>query len=68
VYPVNERSGDRRASRIRLTRNGRRSFAEMARVHEQWVVQLLSGLSKREQDDLLKLLAKLKSHAVEVVS
>ena len=60
--------GDRRASRIRLTRNGRRSFAEMARVHEQWVVQLLSGLSKREQDDLLKLLAKLKSHAVEVVS
>jgi len=40
----------------------------MARVHEQWVVQLLSGLSKREQDDLLKLLAKLKSHAVEVVS
>jgi len=60
--------GDRRASRIRLMRNGRRSFAEMARVHEQWVVQLLSGLSKREQDDLLKLLAKLKSHAVEVVS
>ena len=60
--------GDRRASRIRLTRNGRRSFAEMARVHEQWVVQLLSGLSKREQDELLKLLAKLKVHAVGVTS
>jgi DNA-binding MarR family transcriptional regulator len=59
---------DRRAFRIRLTRSGRRSFAEMAGVHEQWVVQLLSGLSKREQDELLKLLAKLKSHAVEVVS
>ena len=57
---------DRRAFRIRLTRSGRKSFAEMARVHEQWVVELLSGLSKREQGELLKLLAKLKSHAVEV--
>jgi DNA-binding MarR family transcriptional regulator len=57
---------DRRAFRIRLTRSGRKGFAEMARVHEQWVVGLLSGLSKREQDELLKLLAKVKSHAVEV--
>src|SRR5262245_15589281 len=56
---------DRRAFRIRLTRSGRRSFADMARVHEQWVVELLSGLSKPEQDELLKLRAKLKSHAVE---
>ena len=59
---------DRRAFRIRLTRSGRRGFAEMARVHEQWVVELLAGLSRRERDDLLKLLAKVKSHAVEVVS
>jgi DNA-binding MarR family transcriptional regulator len=59
---------DRRAFRIRLTRSGRRGFAEMARVHEQWVVELLSGLSRRERDELLKLLAKVKSHAVEVVS
>ena len=57
---------DRRAFRIRLTRGGRKSFAEMAGEHEQWVVELLSGLSKREQDELLKLLAKVKSHAVEV--
>ena len=56
---------DRRAFRIRLTRSGRRGFAEMARVHEQWVVEMLAGLSRRERDDLLKLLAKLKSHAVE---
>jgi len=59
---------DRRAFRIRLTRRGEKSFAEMAREHEEWVVELLSGLSRREQDELLKLLAKLKSHAVEVVS
>src|SRR5881394_1783392 len=57
---------DRRAFRIRLTRNGERSFAEMAHDHEQWVVGLLSGLSRREQDDLLRLLAKAKEHAVEV--
>src|SRR3954452_8070299 len=59
---------DRRASRIRLTRPGDKTFAEMARAHEDWVVELLSGLSRREQDELLKLLAKVKSHAVEVVS
>ncbi|HEX6155704.1 MAG TPA: MarR family transcriptional regulator [Burkholderiales bacterium] len=59
---------DRRAFRIRLTRAGERSFAEMAREHEEWVVELLAGLSRREQDDLLKLLAKVKQHTVEVLS
>jgi DNA-binding MarR family transcriptional regulator len=58
----------RRAFRIRLTRAGERSFAEMARAHEEWVVELLAGLSRREHEELLKLLAKVKSHAVEVVS
>lgn len=57
---------DRRAFRIRLTRSGDRSFAEMARAHEEWVVQLLAGMSRREQDELLRLLAKVKQHAVEV--
>ncbi len=59
---------DRRAFRIRLTRAGERTFAEMARAHEQWVVELLGGLSRRDQDELLKLLAKMKSHAMEVTS
>ena len=59
---------DRRAFRIRLTRAGEKSFAEMARAHEQWIVELLGGLSRRDQDELLKLLAKVKSHAVEVIS
>jgi len=57
---------DRRAFRIRLTRSGDKTFAEMARAHERWVVELLAGLSGRERDELLKLLAKLKSHAMEV--
>src|SRR5881409_3262539 len=58
---------DRRAFRIRLTKAGERSFTEMARAHEEWVVGMLSGLSRREQDDLLRLLAKAKEHAVEVI-
>jgi len=54
--------------RIRLTRAVERSFGEMARAHEEWVVKLLAGLSRREHEELLKLLAKVKQHAVEVTS
>ena len=60
-----EEPDDRRAFRIRLTRSGVKSFTEMARAHEQWVVDLLEGLSRKDQDELLKLLAKLKQHAME---
>lgn len=56
---------DRRAFRIRLTRAGEKAFAEMAREHEEWVVGLLAGMSAREQDELLRLLAKVKQAAVE---
>jgi DNA-binding MarR family transcriptional regulator len=59
---------DRRAFRIRLTRAGERAFAEMARAHEQWVVELLAGLSRKEHDELLRLLAKLKASTMEVVA
>ena len=60
--------GDRRAFCIRMTRAGRRTFAEMARGHEEWVVGLLAGLTRKEHEELLKLLAKLKSSAVEATS
>ena len=59
---------DRRAFRIHLTKAGERSFAEMARAHEEWVVEMLAGMSRKEQDELLKLLAKVKQHAVEAIS
>ncbi|HEV7476185.1 MAG TPA: MarR family transcriptional regulator [Burkholderiales bacterium] len=61
-------AADRRAFRIRLTRTGERTFAELARAHVEWVVVLLAGLSRREQEELLKLLAKVKQHAMEVTS
>jgi DNA-binding MarR family transcriptional regulator len=58
-------AGDRRAWLVRLTPAGRKSFAEMARAHEEWIVEMLAGLTRREHEELLKLLAKLKSSAVE---
>ena len=58
---------DRRAFRVRLTRAGERAFAEMAQEHEAWIVELLSGLTRREHADLFALLAKVKTHAVGVV-
>jgi DNA-binding MarR family transcriptional regulator len=61
-------SADRRAFRIRLTRAGARTFAEMAREHEAWVVDLFAGLSRKEHDELLRLLAKLKTSAVETLA
>lgn len=51
---------DRRAWRVRLTRAGDKAFAEMARAHEEWVVELLAGLGRREADALMQLLARLK--------
>ena len=63
-----EEPADRRAFRIRLTKAGERSFAEMARAHEAWVVDMLGALSRREHEELLKLLAKLKASAMEVES
>ena len=59
---------DRRAFRIRLTKAGERAFAEMARAHEEWIVELLAGLTKKEHEELLRLLAKLKTRAVETLS
>ena len=57
-----EVSGDRRAYRVRLTARGRKSFADMARQHEGWIVDAFSSLSAREIDALHKLLGKVKQH------
>lgn len=59
--------GDRRAFRIRLTRAGDRAFAEMARAHENWIISILSGLTRKEHAELFRLLAKVKSHTLEIV-
>lgn len=59
---------DRRAFRIRLTRGGQKAFAEMAEAHEEWIVELLGGLSRKEHEELFGLLARVKSSAMEGVA
>lgn len=51
---------DRRASRVRLTPAGRRSFRAMAVEHESWIVETFSGLSERDVEQLNHLLGLLK--------
>jgi DNA-binding MarR family transcriptional regulator len=52
---------DRRACTVKLTPAGRVLFARMAAVHEQWVIELLAGLSDAETAQIYRLLAKLKA-------
>ena len=59
---------DRRAYRVRLTRAGERAFAEMARAHEEWIVEILSGLTRREHAELFALLARVKAHCLDVTA
>lgn len=57
-----EVEGDRRAFRVRLTARGHALFADMARQHEQWIVEAFEGLNPRELDTLHRLLGKVKAH------
>jgi len=56
---------DRRAYRVQLTRTGRKAFAEMARAHEEWVVEMLAGLSRKEQAEIYSLLGNMKRVTLE---
>ena len=58
--------GDRRAYRVRLTARGRKTFDEMARQHEGWIVQAFGGLGPREIETLHKLLGKVKQHQIDL--
>lgn len=51
---------DRRRSRVKLTQAGKRAFDAMTPIHERWIDDLFSGLSRTEMAELLALLAKLK--------
>jgi DNA-binding MarR family transcriptional regulator len=53
---------DRRAYRVKLTREGLRTFRRMAAEHERWIVDLFDGLTVREKRSLGELLARLKLH------
>jgi DNA-binding MarR family transcriptional regulator len=65
---VRESDGaDRRALRVKLTREGRRVFRAMAAEHERWIVQMFAGLSAREARSLAEQLNTLKQHILDTV-
>ncbi len=54
---------DRRAQVISLTDLGRAEFRSMAAEHEGWIAGLFNGLTRKDQDDLMRLLGKTKLSA-----
>jgi DNA-binding MarR family transcriptional regulator len=52
---------DRRAFTVRLTFNGLKRFRQMAARHEQWVIELLAGLSRDEKENMINALGKVKT-------
>jgi len=55
---------DRRAWIVSLTPKGQRSFEAMAKEHEQWVLELLSGLDAKAVQRLHAELGALRVHLV----
>jgi len=53
--------GDRRATLITLTDNGRKAFAQMAPVHADWIEEIFAEMSKQEKRELIRHLDGLKS-------
>jgi len=51
---------DRRSSLIKLTAKGKRTFQKMADSHEQWIQELLAGLSDKSRKNLFEALGELK--------
>ena len=58
---------DRRALRVKLTREGRRVFRAMAAEHERWIAEMFEGLSARNSRALAEQLTALKEHILNHV-
>jgi DNA-binding MarR family transcriptional regulator len=57
---------DRRAWIVRLTPKGRKLFETMAREHEQWVLELFSGLDAKAVQQLHAHLGVLRVHLMDL--
>lgn len=55
-------SNDRRVLLVQLTWHGLRKFRQIAREHEEWIVQIFEGLTREERATMFALLKKLKCH------
>ncbi len=56
------RNGDRRTSIVRLTPPGHAAFKQMAAAHQQWVEELLAGVSKVDAQRLTSMLEVFRSN------
>ena len=61
-------ASDRRAQVISLTDLGRAEFRDMAAEHEGWIANLFSDLTRKDQEELMRLLAKTKLSARRAVT
>ncbi|MDD2873018.1 MAG: MarR family transcriptional regulator [Azoarcus sp.] len=59
---------DRRAYSVHLTPAGKKTFRQMAKSHEGWVIELFNGLDHAEKTQLLELLNRLKHHLTSLES
>jgi DNA-binding MarR family transcriptional regulator len=48
---------------VSLTGLGRAEFRAMAKEHERWIGEMFGDLSRREVEELLRLLARAKASA-----
>lgn len=53
---------DGRATIVNLTSFGLKKFRMIARSHEQWIIELLGGMTKDEKQRMFAMLRKLKIH------
>lgn len=60
-------ASDRRAVRVRLTRDGHAVFDRMAAEHADWVAELLEGLPAGEVEDLWRRLGRLKTSTLSAI-
>jgi DNA-binding MarR family transcriptional regulator len=56
-----QRAGDRRTAIVRLTADGRTSFAEMAAAHAGWIDELLSDVTPLQAGEVAAALAVFRS-------
>lgn len=51
---------DRRSCRVKITASGKKQFDQMAKAHQRWLNELMSGMSEAEKNQLYVLLGVFK--------
>lgn len=59
---------DRRSSHVSLTLAGKKAFDAMTPEHEQWVDDMMAGLSRQDMQQLFQLLGRLKTSVLSTAT